>query len=455
MSLPELFRTSVFRLSAYFSLAFALSTGLLFAFIYWETAVYENERIEKLLTQEADVVSHESEANMRLMVETRLAGDFHRMTYAALLDSDGARVAGNLRQLPAGFPVDGVVHRADIDRTEDGVTSPENVLLLARALPDGRLLVVGRSIDELDNLASVVRRALELGGVPALTLALLTGVFLSVRALRQVKAVNQTAERIMEGNFRERLPIGGTDDEFDRLAASVNKMLDEIESLVDQVKGVSDNIAHDLRTPLTRMHTRLERARSAARSREELEDCIDRAISDLDTTLRIVTALLRIGEIEDGRRRAGFAAVDLGGVARGVAELYEPIAEEKQINFVLTIGSVSPVQGDRELLIEAVANLVENAIKFTLPGGRVELGAINEGGVPIVRVADSGPGISPDERGAIFRRFYRSEPSRNIQGSGLGLSLVEAIARLHGFRITVDDASPGSIFTLVCSTGGK
>jgi signal transduction histidine kinase len=226
--------------------------------------------------------------------------------------------------------------------------------------------------------------------------------------------------------------------------------LAEIERLLAEVQGVSDSIAHDLRTPLARVRTLLERGRDKARTMEELAAVTDRAIAGLDQAQSIITALLRIGEIEGGQRRAAFAEVDLNDIVREAGELYGPGADEKEIQFDVEAAATSTVIGDRDLLLEAVANLLDNAIKFTPPQGKVHLSVTNRKEGPVIRVTDTGPGIPPEERAAVMKRFYRLDKSRHIAGSGLGLSIVLAIVRLHNYEIVVGDAEPGCWFELLC-----
>jgi signal transduction histidine kinase len=227
----------------------------------------------------------------------------------------------------------------------------------------------------------------------------------------------------------------------------VNLMLDEIVRLLQQIKSVGDNIAHDLRSPLAVMRTKLERG-LAADSGQELRAVAEGALGDLDQALATVTALLRIAEIESGRRRGGFTRVDLAQVCANVFELYEPLAEAKPVAFTLDAPAPLPVRGDFELLVEAIANLVDNAIKFTPEGGAVTVAATTIGDWPAVRVTDNGPGIPGGERNHIFERFYRSSKTRHIPGSGLGLSMVAAIADLHGFDLRVEDNRPGAVFEI-------
>jgi signal transduction histidine kinase len=220
-------------------------------------------------------------------------------------------------------------------------------------------------------------------------------------------------------------------------------MLDDIEVLVGRLAGVGDDIAHDLRTPLTRVRVGLERARQNATQLEDLQKAIDQAISGLDQSLTIITALLRIAEIEHGRRLAGFRTVELAGLVREVGDLYEPIAEDKKIECAVAVDEVT-VEGDRDLLFEAVANLVDNAVKFTPEGGRVELSVRIAGDDAVVRVSDTGPGIAASERELVGKRFYRSDKSRSHPGLGLGLSLVNAIVKLHGFQLSIS-SGPGCV----------
>jgi signal transduction histidine kinase len=260
---------------------------------------------------------------------------------------------------------------------------------------------------------------------------------LSIRAQQRVDVVNQRVRRIVAGDLRERLPTRGVNDPFDRQALIVNGMLDEIEALVQRIAGAGDDIAHDLRTPLTRVRVTLERASQNAANLGDLQKAVDHAINGLDQSLAIITALLRITEIEHSRRLSGFGQVALADLVREVGELYEPIAEDKHVDFVVAAKADVVVRGDRDLLFEAVANLVDNAVKFTPEGGHVELNLAREGNEGIVRVSDSGPGVAVAEHDLVTKRFYRSDRSRRDPGLGLGLSLVAAIAKLHGFRFTI------------------
>jgi signal transduction histidine kinase len=254
------------------------------------------------------------------------------------------------------------------------------------------------------------------------------------------------------GDLRERLPTRGQGDPFDQLAVSVNRMLGEIEALIHEIAGVGDDIAHDLRTPLTRVRVRLERGRQHAETLEESRAVADQAIAGLDQSLAIITALLRIAEIEHSRRLEGFSQVQLAALVREVGDLYDPITEDKRVTLRVDAQDEATVHGDRDLLFEAIANLVDNAVKFTPEGGRIELALLRRAGETVVQVRDTGPGIPEIEREAVTKRFYRSDKSRRTEGLGLGLSLVAAIVKLHGFRFAIA-AGPGCTMEIAALNG--
>jgi signal transduction histidine kinase len=283
----------------------------------------------------------------------------------------------------------------------------------------------------------------------AIGLSLVIGGILSVRVQRRVTDLNALVRRIMSGHLRERIPASGLDHPFDKLAVIANGMLDEIEILVADMAGVGNAIAHDLRTPLTRVRVGLERGRANAKTLEELQAVTDRAVGALDQSLAIITALLRIGEIENSRGNASFGDVALADLVREVGDFYSPMAEDKHVTLRVVSAGDATAYCNRDLFFEAVANLVDNAVKFTPAGGSIDLSWARGVSENIVRVSDTGPGIGTDERDAVVRRFYRSDKSRNTPGAGLGLSLVSAIVKLHGFRLTLN-AGAGCIAEIAC-----
>lgn len=449
----ELTRTSAFRWTFAGGVVFAGGIVLIFGFLYWQTAVYFTSRIDTALTREAATMAAEPAPELLEHIAARIGDDPRRIKLAGLFDAGGGPVAGNLAEMPAGVRPGSGVATAAVIRRDGAGTETQTVRAIAVRLGDGTVLVLGRNVDEITEFSEIVLRALALGLGPATVLALGGGALLAFRGQRRIEAIHRAARRIMAGHLGQRLQARRDGDDFDKLAAIVNGMLDEIERLMIEVKGVGDDIAHDLRTPLTRVRMALERGRNDAATVEALRAVVDRAITGIDHALGIITALLRIAEIEQGRRRAGFASVDLAEIVREVADLYEPIAEDRGLDLRVEAASVPAwVRGDRDLLFEAIANLVDNAVKFTPAGGRVVLAlAAEPGGNCILRVSDTGPGIPQAERDAVLRRFYRSDPSRaKVPGTGLGLSLVAAIARLHGF--TLDIAGEGGCtVTVGCS----
>jgi len=447
--LPDFARTTTFRWTLAVGAAFVLCTLVLFGFVYWQTAVYMTAQNDLLLIEELRVfVANPPERRLQ-EIEDRLLKDPRRVKVAGLFAADGRRIAGNIEGLPPRLapdvPADAVVARVD-----GGSREMQNVRLAVHPFPSGDVLAIGRSNDELAEIAEIVGRALALGLLPAFGLAVVIGSVLSLRAHARLSEVNQRIQRIVAGDLRQRLPTRGRDDPFDQLALSVNGMLGEIEALIHEISGVGDDIAHDLRTPLTRVRIRLERGRMHAKSVEELRAVVDQAITGLDQSLTIITALLRIAEIEHSRRLEGFSQIALAPLLREVGDLYEPIAEDKHVSLRVDAADQASVHGDRDLLFEAVTNLVDNAVKFTPERGRVELALICHDGEPVIRVTDTGPGISESEREAVTKRFYRSDKSRRTAGLGLGLSLVAAIVKLHGFRLSLS-TGPGCTAEIACA----
>jgi signal transduction histidine kinase len=451
VSLPDFTRTTTFRWTLVVAGAFGLCTLLLFGFVYWQTAAYMMSESDILLSEELQVFAANTPEQRLAEIDDRLRKDPRRVKIAALFGADGHRLAGNVESLPSGLAPDLPINAAVV-RIGDGGREIQQVRLAAHPLPNGEVLVIGRNIDEITELAEIVRRALVLSLLPAFGLAVAIGTVLSLRAHNRLLEVNRRIQRIVAGDLRERLPTRGGDDPFDQLAVSVNRMLAEIEILIHEIAGVGDDIAHDLRTPLTRVRVRLERGRQHAATLDELRAVADKAITGLDQSLAIITALLRIAEIEHNRRLEGFSQVQLAPLVREVGDLYDPIAEDKRVTLRVDVGDEAIARGDRDLLFEAVANLVDNAVKFTPEGGRVDLGLVLRDGETVIRVRDTGPGISEIEREAVTKRFYRSDKSRRTEGLGLGLSLVAAIVKLHGFRFTIT-AGPGCTVEIACPQG--
>lgn len=449
MRQPQFMRSNTFRWAFMVAGVFAIFVIALFGFIYWKIDDYLVQRSDRMITNQINVMAALSDGRRLDALDDHLKQDSRGVQFAGLFGSDGHRITGNLERLPPELKIDAPVQSVKTARMDQATRGDQSVRAIARRLPNGDVLLIGRNVDEAKEISHVVGQALALGLLPGFLLCLLTGAWLSVRAQKRVEEVNQRVQRIIAGDLRERLPHRNVDEPFSRLAVIVNGMLDEMETMIHALAGVGNDIAHDLRTPLTRARLTLERGRTNATSLEQLQAVADKAIAGIDQSLAIVTALLRLAEIENSRRSAGFGSVALHDMLREVCDIYEPIAENKNIALHVGVTDQLTVRGDRDLLIEAVANLVDNAIKFTPDGGRVDIELARGQGETIVRVADTGCGISEGERDAVLRRFYRSDKIRNTPGVGLGLNLVAAIVKLHGFRLAIH-SGPNCRVEIIC-----
>lgn len=441
----QFIRSNTFLWAAAMAAMLALFVVGLFAFIYWKIDDYLIVRSDRMIATQLNFMAELPPSRLIDAISDHLKQDSRGVQYAGLFDAAGAPLAGNIGRLPSRLDLGGPVQSVRLARAGPSAVRNAVVKAAGRRLGNGHILVIGRNVDETREISNVVGQALLLGLLPAFCLCLLAGAWLSVRAQRRVEQVNQRVQRIVAGDLRERLPQTNADDPFARLARIVNGMLDEMETTINALAGVGNDIAHDLRTPLTRARLALERGRSHAATLEDLQDIVDKAMAGIDQSLAIITALLRLAEIESSSRTAGFGDVALDEILRQVCDVYEPIAEDKDIEIDVEIDRKVQVRGDRDLLFEAVANLVDNAVKFTPAGGRVTLELASDDGAALVRVIDTGPGIGEGEREAVLRRFYRSDKMRNTPGVGLGLSLVAAIVKLHGFCLTICPAPGGRV----------
>jgi signal transduction histidine kinase len=433
----QFIRSNTFHWAAALAALFAAFVTILFGIIYFKIDDYLIARSDGMITTQVNFFAALPPDRRISALEDHLGQDSRGVQFAGIFDAKGNRLVGNVARLPDGLEAGA------------GVKSVRMARAVARSLDHGHVLVIGRNVDETGEISRVVGGALGLGLLPAFCFWLLAGAWLSVRAQRRVEEVNLRVQRIIAGDLRERLPHRNIDEPFSRLAAIVNGMLDELETTITALAGVGNDIAHDLRTPLTRARLTLERGRTNATSLEQLQVAADKAIAGIDQSLSIVTALLRLAEIENSRRSSAFGNVELGEMLREVCDMYEPIAEDKQVALGVGTSGTLCVRGDRDLLLEAVANLVDNAIKFTPRSGKVELELRRGEGETILRVTDTGPGISDHEHEAVLRRFYRSDKIRNTPGVGLGLNLVSAIVKLHGFRLIIH-SGPGGRVEIVC-----
>jgi signal transduction histidine kinase len=449
MQLPEFMRSTTLRWSFLVAGLFAAFIVALLGFIYLKTHGDLTMRSDLMISVQIDVFAALPSERRLDAIGERLKQDPRRILIAGLFGPGGRRIEGNLESLPPDLEIDDAVQSAVVDRVDESGREKQAVRLIARSLPNGDVLVIGRNVDEMEEIASVVGSAVALGLIPAGLLCLVVGVTLSARTRKRIVEVNERVQRIVAGNLRERLPHKKAHDPFSTFTMIVNGMLDEMETLIHSLAGVGNDIAHDLRTPLTRARLTLERGRTSAKTLEQLQMIADKTIEGIDQSLSIVTAILRLAEIEKSQRSAGFGKVALADLVREVGDMYEPIAEDKGIALLVESLHELSVHGDRDLLIEAVANLVDNAVKFTPAGGRVEIGLFRGNGENILRVKDTGSGISEHERDAVLKRFYRSDKTKHTSGLGLGLNLVAAIVKLHGFRFTIVPGS-GCVVEIAC-----
>lgn len=441
MLLAKTFRSTTFKLALVWIGVFGAVVIALFAYVYWSTAQFVLDRVDRGLDAEwailHDAYDHDGRDGLIRATEQRVAQA--PLNGAVYLVTDGAlsRLAGNLKEWPESLP--GEQGRGEFR------SALERSLYRSRweTFPGGLHLLVGANIDEMSQFMNEIHKALALTITLILVLAAMASVSVTRRTVGRIEAINSTTRAIMESGLGQRVPVRGKQDEWDHLAQNLNAMLSRIESLIDEVRQVSDNVAHDLRTPLTRMRGRLEKASAGPRDSDSDQSVINSTIADLDDVLGIFSSLTRISQIETADRTSAFRTVDLRQIAADVGELFDAAAEDKGGHVEVTGGVPAPIVGDRDLLFDAIANLVDNAIKHGRQSGVVTVSVDSSPGGVAVSVADHGPGIPAAERQNVVKRFYRLEQSRRTPGNGLGLSLVAAVARLHGARMSLSDNAPG------------
>src|SRR5215470_3100296 len=446
----RLLRTNAFRLAALYLALFATSVSALLAFIYFSTADFVEKQTEATLDAEITGLREQYqqrgiEGLKKIIIDRSIGERRSDEPLYLLADGNYQPIVGNLTLWPAGqslkpgwlsFPVE-VRHR-------NGATELHQALAETIELPDDHAhLLVGRDIANANLFRTSILETLAWASVLTIMLGVLGGLFMTRNMLRRVDAVNRTSEHIIHGDMSQRVPLTGSGDEFDQLATNLNAMLDQIERLMAGMRQVTDNIAHDLRTPLARLRARLEVTLLEKPDAQRYGEALRQTIAEADTLLGTFNALLSIAEAEAGSRREALAVVRLDEIARSVSELYEPVADEKGLTLAAIIDDGLLVRGDRHLLSQAIANLLDNALKYT-PSGSVSLTVRAEGEWARVAVADTGPGVPPEQRETVFDRFVRLEGSRSTPGNGLGLSLVRAVARMHGGSVRLEANRPGT-----------
>jgi signal transduction histidine kinase len=435
MQFSALRHTTTFRLTVLYGLLFALGTIGLLGMVYMRSAGYLTRRVDSILNTEMSALLRSPPTQVRERLSEELTLNGNRMNVFGLFMASGTRIAGNLVDLPPTLLTgDGPVEAPPT------AEFPASTRLIARRLADGEILVVGRDIDQLQQMRSIITHALTWSGVLILLAGLALGLILSAAPLQRLRRLQAVAQDIARGDLKRRMPVSGRGDELDVFATAVNYMIGEVERLMSEVKGATEVIAHDLLSPLANAALQLRRIQ---RSDVHEPQAVERVAARIAEVLERFRAILRIAELDVRERRGGFATIDLAEVIDPVAELYQPLAEEAGVRLQVLAERGTTVEGDSKLLFEAVCNLIDNAIKFSGRGSTVQVRIGTDPARPQIIVEDDGPGIPAAERAAVLQRFYRGERSRTVAGSGLGLSVVAAIVRLHEFSLVLEDANPG------------
>ncbi len=439
--------SSTFRLALLYVALFTASVLVLFSFIYWSSVRYMADQSDAAIRTEINTLAQKYERRglpgLRRLISGRISRQQPTGTSIYLLaDPLGRLVVGNINRWPSVKSEDGWLNFNLETRDPDRPN-----LHPARArqfqLTGGFRLLVGQDIQELKVARLRVITALGWGVVLTLVLGLAGGFFMSRRMLARIDIINDTSQRIMAGELDRRVPVSPRGDEFDRLSGNLNRMLDQIQELMDSIRQVSDNIAHDLKTPLSRLRQRLESLSVHEGANHAQNDALEQAIDEADRLLGLFNGLLRIARIESESINPSLQRLNLDQLTRDVVELYEPLSEEKHQKLGVRTTTLPIVHADRDMLFQALANLLDNAVKYTPIGGIIDIHLLTRDGKAVFSICDSGPGIAPAERDKVFQRFYRSDASRSSTGNGLGLSLVQAITHLHGAQITLRGNDPG------------
>jgi signal transduction histidine kinase len=462
-ALGKLLRTTAFKLTLVYLGMFVLFAASLLGYFALNTRRLITEQITATVNGEVNGLSEQyGQGGLRRLVtvvdvRSRRPGS----SLYLVTTPSGEGLAGNVGSLEPGVLDRPGWLETYYHRLESSEGAEHRALVRVVQLPGGFHLLVGRDLDERERLFGIVVNAGQWSLALVIVLGLLGGFFVSRRVLSRIDAMTGTAQTIMAGDLSGRLPVAGTGDELDRLADNVNAMLERIEALMRGLKEVSDNIAHDLKTPLTRLRNRCEQALRSASGEASYRAALEATIAESDDLIRTFDALLMIARAESGQARENMTEFDASEIARDVGELYEPVADEKGIALKIDAAAAAPVRGNRELVSQALANLIDNAIKYAGSNGKVNgipaeivVKAGNDGERITLSVADRGPGIPDADRGRVVERFVRLEQSRSEPGSGLGLSLASAVARLHGGELKLEDNHPGLRTTIALPRAG-
>jgi signal transduction histidine kinase len=450
--LAKTLTSSTFKLALIAIATFGVIVSALFSYVYLSTSSYVRSRSDRAVMSEylslQDAYARSGRDGLVALIQQRIADKSFADNVYLLVDPSFVPLGGNLKAWPSTVTAERGWTEFRAGEPLPNATGRPLLRAMLETFPRGDHLLVGRDISELDSFSDQIRTAVISGVALIFVIAGVASILITRRTVGRIEQINATSRAIMLSGLDQRIPLRGTHDEWDRVAENLNLMLDRIETLMGEIKQVSDNVAHDLRTPLTRMRGRLEKAYHGRRMAEDDQSLIGDTIADLDAVLRIFSSIMRIAQIETQARKGGFRTVNLVEIAGEVVELYDAAAEPDGTCLSVVGDREVLVTGDRDLIFDAIANLVDNAIKHGRAGGQVVVANENVDGTPVISIADDGPGIPADEYEHVFKRFYRLEQSRYTTGNGLGLSLVAAVARLHGARIEMLDNAPGLKFKL-------
>lgn len=445
MKLPRLLKSTAFQLALLYTVLFTASVLFLLGFIYWATVGFMSEQIDETIQAEiqglAEQYRRQGLRGMVSVINERVLNNPSGETVYLVVNPDKEPLAGNINEWPPLLEdKDGWIGFY-LNRSSREVTIPHVARARVFTLRGGFRLLVGRDAYQLFRVKDLIERSLAWGVAMTLLMALIGGVALSKSTRKRIEAITQTSRQIMQGDLSLRVPTRGSGDDFDELAEHLNRMLEEIEALMAGVRHVSDNIAHDLRTPLTRLRSRLEHLQKKNLD-EEGRTIVQEMVGEAEHLLQTFNALLRISRIESGGYNRNFSEIDLHALVADAIEFYEALAMDKQQQIDLDMATGITVYGDRDLLFQAIANLLDNAIKYTGESGciGVRLRAFEEA---VISVWDEGPGISEEERNKVVERFYRVDKTRGLPGNGLGLSMVKAVCEMHNGELQLRDNQPG------------
>ncbi len=454
MTTPRLLRTTAVRLALRYALLYAVLIAVGLGLLYWSTGRFVDAQVRAGLEREMQELMRTDRAQGRPQLVAEIVAELHLggrdRLHVLLADADGRSLAGDLTQWPLDVTTDNRVRNVWVDedllpgRGEDEAYWPA----LAAELPDGARLLIAHAVDQADALQDFALGTMAAILAVSVALALGLGLLQGRNLLRRIDTLSATARAVGAGRLSRRIPLSGRNDEFDDLADQLNAMLERIEQLLTGMRQVTDNVAHDLRGPLSRLRNRLDVTLLEARTPEEYREAIERAGDDIQGIIQTFNALLEIAQAEAGNLRGEWGPVDLATLAAELGDLYRDIAEEQDKGIDVSLDPGLTVEGNRDLLAQALSNLLENAVKFAPIGSRVDLTVLRTAGRVRLSVRDRGPGIPADQRERVLERFVRLDAARSTQGSGLGLSLVAAAARLHGANLSLGDAGPGLIVTL-------